>query len=101
MWTVLTGQQGESVRWRGPLRRKERGWRVILQQKPEASQWQSPPWWAGERRVKEEQWSSTSEASNNVTNILMEADTFPFMQPKHFTALEEEDCLMQPDGEKI
>lgn len=51
--------------------------------------------------MKEEQWSSTSEASNNVTNILMEADTFPFMQPKHFTALEEEDCLMQPDGEKI
>jgi hypothetical protein len=29
-------------------------------------------------------------ASNNVTNILMEADTFQFMQPKHFAALEEE-----------
>lgn len=35
-----------------------------------------------------------------MTNILMEEDTFPFMQPKHFAALEEEDCLMQPDGEK-
>lgn len=50
--------------------------------------------------MKEEQWSSMSGASNNVTNILMEADTFPLMQPQHFTALEEEDCLMQPDGEK-
>lgn len=47
-----------------------------------------------------EQRSSTNWASNNVTNILMEADAFSFMQPKHFTALEEEECLIQPDGEK-
>lgn len=50
--------------------------------------------------MKEEQWRSTSWASNDVTNILMEADTFQFMQPKHFTALEEEDSFIQPDGEK-
>lgn len=30
----------------------------------------------------------------------MEADTFRFMQPKHFAALEEEESLPQPDGEK-
>lgn len=30
----------------------------------------------------------------------MEADTFQFMQPKHFAALEEEACLIQPDQEK-
>lgn len=45
-------------------------------------------------------WGSMNGASNNVTNILMEADTFPFMQAKHLTALEEEGGLMQPDGEK-
>lgn len=48
----------------------------------------------------EEEWSSMSWASNNVTNIFIEADVFQFMQPKHFTALEEEDCLIHLDGEK-
>lgn len=41
-----------------------------------------------------------SWVSNNVTNIFMEADTFQFVQPKHFAALEAEDCLIQPDGKK-
>lgn len=43
---------------------------------------------------------SLSWASNNTTNILMEADTFQFMQPKHFAALKEKESLTQPDGDK-
>lgn len=45
--------------------------------------------------------SSLSWASNNMTNILMEADTFQFMQPKHFTALKEKESLTQPDGNEL
>lgn len=36
-----------------------------------------------------------------MTNILMEADTFQFMQPKHFPALEEEASLIQYDGVRV
>lgn len=39
--------------------------------------------------------------SQIMTNILMEADTFQFMQPKHFPALEEEESLTQRDGVRV
>lgn len=44
---------------------------------------------------------SLSWDSQTMTNILMEADTFQFMQPKHFPALEEEERLIQRDGVRV
>lgn len=83
----MTGQQGGVWAGKGTRRRKE-------------SSWSRASRGAGESRGKEERWNSPSWASNNVTNVFMEADTFQFMQPKHFPALEEEGCLIQPEGEK-